>query len=63
MSLRSCTSTADHVESHDVLPQTQPKKAPGRIMVTLGDILKFALFFFACFLISFLIGGRLFGFL
>lgn len=62
MSSGSRTSTANDVESHDMLPQTESKKAPGRIVVTLGDILKFALFFFV-FLISFLVGGWLLGFL
>ena len=63
MSLRSRTSTADDVESHDVLLQTEPEKFQGRVVVTLGDILKFVLFFFVCFLISFLVGGWLLGFL
>lgn len=63
MSSRSRTSTADDVESHNVLLPTEPEKVQGRIVVTLGDILKFALFFFVCFLISFLAGGWLLGFL
>jgi hypothetical protein len=63
MSLRSRTLTADDLESRDVLLQTEPEKGQGRIVVTLGDILKFVLFFFACFLISFLVSGWLLGFL
>jgi hypothetical protein len=57
MRLRSRTSTAD------VILQTEPEKVQGRIVVTLGDILKFVLFFFVCFSISFLVGGWLLGFL
>jgi len=62
MRLRSRTLTADNVESRTLLLKEDSGKFQGGIVVTLGDILKFALFFFICFLISLLVGGWLLGF-
>ena len=63
MSLRSRTSTADDVESRHVVVETLPDEFQGGVVVTLEETLNFALFFFVCFLISFLVGGWLLGFL
>jgi hypothetical protein len=62
MRLRSRTPTADDVESHEVLMQKESDKFQGGLVVTLGDILKFSLFFFICVLISLLVGGWLLGY-
>ena len=52
MTLRNCTQTEDNVESRNVLLRSNSDAVRRTIVVTLGDILKFALFFIICFLIS-----------
>ena len=44
--------TEDNVESPNLLMTKKSNAARGTIVVTLGDILKFALFFIICFPIS-----------
>jgi hypothetical protein len=51
MSLRNC-QTEDDVEARNVLQRNTPDAVQGNFVVTLGDILKFALFFIICFLIA-----------
>jgi hypothetical protein len=62
MSLRDHTQTGDNAESRDVLLRKNLDAVQGGIVVTLGDILKFALFFIICFLISLLASRWLLGY-
>ena len=61
MPLRDSTPTGNDVESRQVLLRKKSDAFQGDIVVTTGDILKFALFFAICFLISLLVVGWLLG--
>lgn len=59
MRLRGSTSAGDEGESPPLPQRKNSDSSKGRIVVTTGDILKFALFFVICFLISLAIIGWL----